>query len=526
MDATTLAPDAPLPTDVATLQAMVRELLTELQKLRAENAELKTKLDAALKHRFGRRSERRTPPPVSAAEKPPPRRDEHGRSPLPEHLERRVVVHDLTAAERLCPCCGRSRACIGEQTAEQLDLEPAHFFVLRTVKKSYACRHCDPATVPGEQRIQTAGPAQVGPIAKGLCGPGLLAHVVTAKFADHTPVHRLAGQLARSGVTIASSTLGDWLKQASELLTPLYELMHRRLLLSRVIHGDDTGVKLRVAGSNRTTKAHLWVCIGDADYPYVLFDFTAGYTAAGPTRFLKGYKGYFQADALAQYEGLYAEDRVKHVCCVAHARRKFVTASEAGDERAIKALDVIGRLYAIERALPPLLPPSDDPVQREHRRQREVQRQALRQRDAEPMWDELSKWMTEQKPGALPKSPLGTAIGYASNHWDALKRYLEQGFLALDNNLSERTLRVIALGRNNWGVIGSEAGGQTAAVLYSVVGTCKYLGIDPFAYLRDALPGVVALGEKPRLEQLLDWLPDRWLLNRTRDQPVRGANAG
>jgi transposase len=520
MDATTLAPDAPLPTDVATLQAMVRELLTELQKLRAENAELKTKLDAALKHRFGRRSERRTPP-VPAAEKPPPRRDPHGRSPLPEYLERREVVHDLTDAERLCPCCGQSRACIGEQTAEQLDLEPVKFFVLRTVKKSYACRHCDPATVPVEQRIQTAGPSQVGPIAKGLCGPGLLAHVVTAKFADHTPVHRLAGQLARSGVTIAPSTLGDWLKQASELLTPLYELMHRRLLLSRVIHGDDTGVKLRVPGSNRTKKAHLWACIGDADYPYVVFDFTSDYTADGPTRFLKGYKGYFQSDALAQYEGLYGDDKMTHVCCVAHARRKFVAASDAGDERAVQALEMIGKLYAIERALPPLLPPSDDPVQQEQRRQREEQRQALRGRDAEPVWDELSTWLGEQKPGALPKSPLGSAIGYASNNGVALKRYLEQGFLAIDNNLSERTLRAIALGRNAWGVIGSEVGGTVSAVLYSVVGTCKHLGIDPFAHLRDALPGLFALGEKPTTEQLLDWLPDRWLLNRTRDEPIR-----
>jgi transposase len=503
---------------------MVRELLTELQKLRAENAELKTKLDAALKHRFGRRSERRTPP-VPGTEKPPPRRDDHGRSPLPEHLERREVVHDLTEAERLCPCCGRSRACIGEQTAEQLDLEPARFFVLRTVKKSYACRHCDPAAVPVEQRIQTAGPAQVGPIAKGLCGPGLLAHVVTAKFADHTPVHRLAGQLARSGVTVARSTLGDGLFRASELLTPLYELMHTRLLLSRVIHGDDTGVKLRVPGSNRTTKAHLWTCIGDADYPYVLFDFTSDYTADGPTRFLAGYKGYFQADALAQYEGLYGEDKVKHVCCVAHARRKFVVASEGGDERATPVLEMIGKLYAVERALPPLLPPSDDPVEQEQRRQREEQRRAIRQRDAEPVWDEWSKWLAEQRPNVLPKSPLGTAIGYASNNWDALKRYLERGVLALDNNLSERTLRAIALGRNNWSVIGSEAGGTTAAVLYSVVGTCKHLGIDPFAYLRDTLPGLFALGEKPA-EQLLDWLPDRWLLNRTRNQPIPDATAG
>jgi transposase len=523
MDAATLTPDSPLPTDVPTLHGIIRQLLIKNQQLEARIAELTAKLDAALKHRFGRRSERRTPPPVSA-EKPTPRRDPHGRSLLPEHLERRDVIHDLTEAEKLCPCCGRSRACIGEQTTEQLDLEPARFFVLRTVKTSYACRHCDPATVPAEQRLHTAGPAQIGPIAKGLCGPGLLAHVVTAKFADHVPVHRLAGQLARSGVTIASSTLGDWLFRASELLTPLSELMHTRLLLSRVIHGDDTGVKLRVPGSNRTKKAHLWVGIGDADYPYVIFDFTTDHSADGPTRFFQGYAGYLQADALAQYEGLYGEDQVKHVCCLAHARRKFVAACDGGDERAAKALELFGQLYAIERTLPPLLPPSDDPMQQEQRRQREEQRRAIRQRDAEPVWKELEKWLGEQK--ALPKSALGTAMGYTSNNWEALKRYVEKGYLAIDNNLSERTLRAIALGRNNWGVIGSEAGGQTAAVLYSVVGTCKHLGIDPFAYLRETLPGLFALGEKPTAEHLLDWLPDRWLLNRTRSHPVRDATAG
>ena len=526
MDATTLGPDTPLPDDVAALHAMVRQLLTELAALRAENADLKTKLDAALKHRFGRRSERRTPPPTPAAEKPPPRRDDHGRSPLPEHLERREVVHDLTEAEKLCPCCGRSRACIGEQTAEQLDLEPARFFVRRTIRKSYACRHCDPTAGPVEQRLATAGPAQVGPIPKGLCGPGLLAHVVTAKFADHTPVHRLAGQLARSGVTIAPSTLGDWLFGAAKLLRPLYDAMHARVLRSRVIHGDDTGVKLRVPGANRTTKAHLWVCIGDADYPYVLFDFTADHTAEGPTRFLKDYTGYFQADALAQYEGLYGEGKVKHVCCAAHARRKFVPASEGHDARATAALEMFGRLYAIERALPPLLVPSDDPVMREQRLWREEQRRVMRRRDAEPVWDELEKWLAEHQSQALPKSPLGTAIGYATNNWAALKRYLEAGYLALDNNLSERTLRAIALGRNNWGVIGSAVGGTTAAVLYSVVGTCKHLGLDPFAYLRETLPGLFALGEKPTTAQLLDWLPDRWLLNQTRDRTTRDAAAG
>jgi transposase len=527
MDAPILPPDAPLPDDVATLHKMVRELLAEVARLRAENAELKGKLDQALKHRFGRRSERR-PKPRRAADddKPAPQHDPHGRAPLPEHLERRDVVHDLTEAEKLCPCCRRPRVCIGEQTAEQLDLEPARFFVLRTRKKSYACPNCDAATVPAEQRIQTAGPAQVGPIAKGLCGPGLLAHVVTAKFADHVPLHRLAGQLGRSGVRIAASTLGDWLAQTAELLAPLYQMMHRRSLLSRVLHGDDTSVKLRVPGADRTGKAHLWVAIGDADYPYVVFDFTADYTAAGPEHFLKGYKGYLQADALAQYERLYGPDQVLHVCCWAHARRKFVAAVEAGDERGNAALEWIRQLYAIERALPPLLPPSDNPQAVLPRWQREEQRRLARQQQAEPVLLALKQWLDEQRPQALPKSPLGQAIGYASNHWEALQRYLERGYLCIDNNLSERTLRAIALGRNAWGVIGSEAGGQTAAVLYTLVGTCKHLGLDPFVYLREALPALFALGEKPAAEQLVEWLPDRWLLRRGRESPHPEGRAG
>jgi transposase len=506
MDATKLTVDSPLPDDVPTLQALVRQLLAELARLRGQ-------LDAALKHRFGRRSERRTPPAVQNKDRPATPTP-HGRSVLPDHLERREVIHDLDEEQKLCPCCKQPRVCVGEQTAEQLEVQPAVFYVLRTVRKTYACRRCDAQQVPAEQRITTAGPQQVGPIAKGLCGPGLLAHVITAKFADHTPLHRLAGQLARSGVSIARSTLGGWLAGAADLLGPLHALMRQRLLRSRVIHSDDTQVKLRVAGASRTSKAHLWAYLGDADWPYVVFDFTADYTAAGPQEFLKDYTGYLQADALAQYEGLYGE-RIKHVCCWAHARRKFVAASEGGDERAKTAVELIGKLYAVERDLPALLPPSDDPQAQQQRRQREEQRQQTRQQQATPILEELKRWLDEEKPRALPKSALGQAIGYALNNWEALLRYLERGYLAIDNNLSERTLRAIALGRNNWGVIGSEAGGQTAAVLYTMVLSCKHLGIDPLAYLREALMGLFPLGEKPAAEQLSEWLPDRWLLRRT-----------
>jgi transposase len=527
MDAPLLPPEAPLPDDVPTLQRLVRELLAEVARLRADNAELRGKLDQALKHRFGRRSERRRPPrPAADEDRHAPRRDPHGRSTLPDDLPRREVVYELTEAEQRCPGCGRPRVCIGSQATEQLDLEPARFFVLRTVRKTYACGHCDPAVVPPEQRLQTAGPAQVGPLAKGLCGPGLLAHVLTAKFTDHTPLHRLAGQLARAGVPVAEATLGDWVRRAAELLEPLVALMHQRLLHSRVLHGDDTAVKLRVPGADRTRKAHLWAVIGDADYPYVVFDFTADYSAVGPEAFLEDYRGYLQADALAQYEGLYGADRIQHVCCWAHARRKFVAAAEAGDERAAAPLEWIRQLYAIERDLPPLLPPADDPAAPHQRRAREEQRRQRRQQHAQRVLDALKQWLDDQQPQVLPKSPLGQAVGYALNHWEGLGRYLEQGYLAIDNNLSERTLRAIALGRNNWGVLGSATGGHSAAVCYSIVATCKHLGIDPFAYLRLALPGLFALGDEPTAEQLTPWLPDRWLLSRSRDAPTPQPQAG
>jgi transposase len=519
MDASTLTPESPLPDDVPTLQALVRQLLAEVAALRA-------KLDSALKHRFGRRSERQPRRTRPDAEPPRGKATPHGRAPLPEHLERRDVIFDRSDAEKLCPCCGKPRVCIGAQATEQLDMEPARLFVRRTIKKTYACQECDPESVPVEQRFQRAGPPEVGPLARGLCGPGLLAQVIVAKYADHTPVHRLAGQLERSGVSIARSTPGDWLAGAAKLLGPLYALMHKRLLHSRVIHDDDTTVKLRVAGADRTSKAHLWAASGDADYPYVVFHFTAGYTSEGPEQFFKTYKGYLQADALAQYEGLYGEDKVKHVCCWAHARRKFVAAVDGGDERAREPVELIRKLYAIEGKLPPLLGPSDDPVEQQQRQQREEERRRLREPQARPVLDEMKKWLDENKGKALPKTPLGQAIGYALNNWKALCRYLEAGYLAIDNNLSERTLRAIALGRNNGGVIGSEAGGKTAAVLYTLVQTCKHLGIGPFVYLKEALPGLFALGEKPKEERLLAWLPDVWLLRRARDAPPEQAAAG
>ncbi|QEL14159.1 IS66 family transposase [Limnoglobus roseus] len=277
--------------------------------------------------------------------------------------------------------------------------------------------------------------------------------------------------------------------------------MATRVRQSYAIHADETPVTLL----QPRRAAYAWVYLGDAANPFTVFDLTPGRSQDHPTRFLAGYTGFVHADALQQYADVYAGGAA-HVGCFAHARRKFVAAADAGDGRADEAVGLIRRLYAVERALPPLDSSPDA----------EAVRHARRQAEAVPVLAALRARLDRHAPAALPKSPLGQAITYAVRNWAALVRYVEHGFLSIDNNLAERTLRPVAVGRNNWGVIGSAAAGPTAAVLYSVVGTCKHLGIDPFAYLRDVLPRLHALAADTTDEQLTPLLPDRWRADRSK----------
>jgi transposase len=494
-------PDLPLPDDPTALQQLVRELLAEVRRLRQENEQLRHRLDLALRLQFGRRSERSRPrrgrvPRDRVERDEAESRPGHGRQPLPAHLPRKRVEYDLAEADRRCPCCGGPRVCIGEQVSEQLDYHPASYFVVQHARKTYACRSCDG---PSEQRFTTAGPAVVGPIPKGLPGPGLLAHLLTCKYADHLPLHRLEGIVARSGVRLSRSTLCDWMASAAALLGPLVALMRARLLLSRVIHSDDTSVPFLERGRDKARDGHLWVYIGDRDHPYVLFDFTTHYRRDGPEQFLKGYAGYLQADALAQYEGLFTTGDVLHAACNAHARRRFVEAQASAPDEAEEALKYIRDLYKVERELGERFAADDDAGRQQYR---SAQTAAVR--------EQFHAWLVGQQARALPKSPLGEAVGYALSHWAALMRYTEQGYLAIDNNVSERALRQVVVGRGNWRFCGSAEGGRTAAVLYSVVGTCKHLGIDPFAYLREILPALFALGDRAGEEAMARWLPDAW----------------
>jgi transposase len=496
-------PSPPLPTDVATLQGMVRELLATVADLRKTVKAQQHRIDDLTRRLYGRKSERvagagSSPgevPPAATPGGTPPRRHGHGRRPLPEHLPRERVEIDLAESEKACPCCGRTRVRIGAETSEQLDYRSASLFVIQRVRHTYACVTCSRTADPADEPTPTiaTAPLPPQPIDKGLPGPGLLVHVLVSKFADHQPLYRQAGILARHGVDVSRSTLGGWVAAAADLLKPLVDRMAALVRQSRVIQTDDTPVPVLDPGSRRTKTGHLWVYLGDAAHPYAVFDFTPTYSGDGPRAWFGGYARYVQADALKQYDPLFDRPppRPTEVGCWTHARRKFHDARTTDPARAHEAIARIRRLYDIEAEIAPL----DD-----------CGRQAARQARSRPVLDGLLAWLEQERPRVLPKSPMGTAVGYALGNRAALTRFTEAGYLQIDNNASERALRAVAVGRKNYLFAGSDAGGRSAAILYSVVGTCRRIGLDPLAYLRDVLRRLPSLPDS----RLDDLLPGRW----------------
>jgi transposase len=477
------------------------------------------------------------PSPPEPAAKPKRRCRPHGRRRPPDNLPREPWHHELSQAERVCPSCGQARVDIGTDRSEQLDYRPASLFVVEHFVHKYVCPCCSkqrsqatgqqahqgqasepmPAPQPAPQAAlpsvagtpELVGPGQPDtelgqrsqtppppcrplepgevviaaskpamPIAKGLPGPGLLAHLIVSKFTDHMPLHRLQRAYERQGYFLHRSTLCDWLGAGADLLGPLYDLMVSVVLQSRALHTDDTTVKLQELGTHLLSTARLWVYLGDAAHPYNVFDFTVNRKRDGPERFLASYRGYLHADAFSGYDGLYLPDprtaqaRIIEVACNAHARRKFYEARGSDALRSHQALAYYRQLYELERQAKDF---SD------------AQRLQMRQDLAVPILGQLHAWLMAQRAEVLPKSPTGEAIGYALNNWAALVRYTEAGYLAIDNNTSEREMKRIAIGRKNWLTIGSPRGGRTAAVLISFASTCQRLGVEPWAYLQDVL---------------------------------------
>jgi transposase len=391
----------------------------------------------------------------------------NGHRNIPSDLPRVRIEYKLSEDELDCPCgCGKKLHKIGEAITEQLEIVPARIYVKQHVRFKYA-------GCVNEDKVLTA-PMPNQPIDKGLAGPGLLADVIVNKYDDHLPLNRQSERLARSGIDISRKTLCDWVMRCADLLDPIVKVMSKDLLLSPKIHTDDT--KVPIQAENKTKEGRLWIYLGCGGQgpPRAVYDYTPDRKQKWALEFLQDYKGYLQADAYQGYDKLYASSEIIEVACMAHARRKFVEVekNDTKHKQAISALNYIGKLYRIEKRIKDLEP---------------IMKRAIRRKEAKPILKELKKWLLEKNKRVIPKSPLGQAVQYTLNNWIALTRYLADGILDIDNNKAERLMRPIAVGRKNWTFAGSDRGGSAAAVMYSLIETCKLNNVNPYDYLRDIL---------------------------------------
>jgi transposase len=504
-----------------------------LAQLRDHSAALELRLRQLLRHQYGRRSEKLDPkqlslllaeltaapapppatppdaqvappapaaPPTPPLPTAPPRRRPTGRKPLPAQLERREVRCSPSSDERFCAPCGRDKQLIGVERSEILEWVPGHFIVLVQVREKYACTGCEAGVV--------IGPTMDKPIEGGLPGPNLLTHILVSKYKDHAPLNRLADMLARAGVELAPSTLGDWVRQGAELLEAVYHAIYDRVLTAHVVQADDTG--LRVLDRSHPAgikKGHIYGLVGDGQL--VVFAYTPTWSGAEARALLQDRRGWLQADGYAGFDQLFTgpDPPMVEVGCMAHNRRKYVAALDSGDLRAAVPVGIIAKLYQIEDEAKARGPDA-------------AGRLALRQEKSAPLMTELGQWIAQVHPTATPKSPLGKALTYSVNQWRALNRFLEDGALELDNNGVERALRAIAVGRHNWLFAGSDAGARRAAILYSLFGSCALCGVEPFEYLRDVIEKLSGNFPMRRVGELV---PNEWARRRDQERDALAA---
>ncbi|MBU8544339.1 MULTISPECIES: IS66 family transposase [Roseomonadaceae] len=415
------------------------------------------------------------------------------RKPLPEHLPRETILHEPVFACR-CGCTDPKRLTrLGEDVTEVLEKIPARLKVIRHVRPRYACRAC-------EAVLQA--PAPDLPIEKGRPGPGLLAHVLVSKYLDGLPLYRLSAILAREGVEIERQTLADWVGRGAWWLSRLAEAIGAYALRHGIIWTDDTPIAVLAPGRGRTREGRFWVYAIDPrpwkghGPPAAFYRYSPDRKGERPRGHLEDFEGWLHADGYTGYDAL-ARPRgnqppqVIHVACWAHARRKLFEVFEATKSPiAEEALKRIAGLYAIEAEI------NGKPAD---------QRRAERQARSKPLVDDLHDWMLTQRRRLSGKSTLGKAMQYALNRWEALARYLEDGRLSIDNNLAERLLRGIALARKNFLFLGSDAGGDRAAIIYTVAETAKLNGLDPEAYIAAVLDRLARGHTIDRLDELLPW---------------------
>lgn len=531
--------------------------------------------------------------PAQTNGKPPRKHTPHGRRRTPDTIEHKEVIHDLTPAQKLALGGEELLRYIGEDVTNNYEWRPSSVMVVEHHQKKYVRRNAEeatsehssavnesasvnessasdpsndpssanhpgtgeaghpvaptasvaPAAVPSpipaltpELAARFSSPVIVAPkpampIPGGAAGPGLLAQVVVSKYGDHLPLHRLERIFARQGVHFTRQTMCDWCAGCAKLLRPLTDLIRDEVLSSFVIHTDDTPVKVRDAHAKQQFQARFWTYLSDEVRRLTWFDFTTTHQRAGPDRVLARYTGYLQADGYGgydDYEGVRLGDEspILKVACWAHARRKFHDAVRTESLAAHIALARIGQLYKLEKQLRKRVAEDWNDLPLEARALLIADERRVH---AQPVLDEFKKWLDKQAEDALPKSPIAVAVRYALNQWDALCRYVEDGRLAIDNNAAERALRGIAIGRKNWLFCGSEAGGRTAAVLFTIIASAVRNGLDPWAYLRDVLMRLAALRDSVSggsRDELLLLLPNRWQPAPSDDAPAPTSGSG
>lgn len=454
-------------------------LITSLQKTIEQQSlmieKLQAQLDALLRVLYGKKSEKQTKPapqPSSQLKKSSlspqktTRTQQPKRKPLPDDLPRIKIRYAIPEAARHCSGCGRVKPCMGKQVTEQLDVIPAKLVVKQHIRYKYHCS-CNPGDI-----IIANMPAQ--PIEKGMAASGLLADIIISKFQDALPVYRQVQRYQRYGIALADSTLGDWLQQCAFLLSPIVDAIKKDLIHSKKIHTDDTPVP--VLAKHKTKKGRLWVYLTQAvNTPAcAVYDYTPTRSQQGPKRFLKGYRGFLQADAYAGYDVLYQHNQIIEVGCMAHARRKFIDVINTvkAPTHAKTIVDNIAALYSIEAKVKSL---------------NQHERYYYRKKYAKPILKQLKTRLKQLRKTTIPKTPFYHAIQYMLNHWIALTRYLAEPYLNIDNNPAERAIKPCVIGRKNWLFAGNDQGAKSAAIFYSIIETCKMNQVNTFDYLKDVL---------------------------------------
>jgi transposase len=478
----------------------------EVEKLKAQIGRLKRQTFGATSERIAReieqlelrleeaeaaQAEAAAAMPATADDTPPQSPEAPAKKPrrqLPTDLPRRTELHE---PPRNCDCDAVQRT-VGEDVTEILEYIPGRFEVVRHVRPATSCRICG-------AMAQAAMPAL--PIPRGQAGPGLLAHIAIAKYCDHIPLYRQAEIYARDGVDLDRGMLADWIGRMAWLLKPLAERIGAHVMAGRAIHADDTPVPVLAPGRGKTRTGRIWVYLRDerphagTAVPAVLYRYTPDRKGERCRAHLAAFRGFLHADGYAGFGELYAVAGVGPPCvvevgCWAHARRKFFDVHQAnGSAIAREALERIGVLFDIERGIAGLAP---------------ERRAAIRQSRAKPLLDALATWLDAQLQRIPGKSELAGAIRYARSRWQALTRSCDDGRLEISNNAAENAIRPIALGRKNWLFAGSDAGGERAAIFYTIIRTARLNGLEPETYLRDLF---ARIGEHPinRLDELLPW---------------------